>query len=370
MKSIIFQISILSGTIIGAGVFALPFVFQQAGLVAGFFYLLAAGIAYIFINLMYADLVLRISDEHRFVGYAQKYLGQWSFWPTIVMTVMQMIIVLAVYLILSQSFSRLIGGSGLMPMLIFWIVGSWIIFAGLQRLVWLEFLAISGILAIILLIFFFSLMRGGHINAELFTGYKNLLLPLAPILFALSGRVAIPSLIRYSMAGLKASIIIGTLIPVVVYGLFVISILRLSVNGIMPDAISGLVGFVPKWLLIAIGLFGLLSLLSSYIAVGFDVYESILKDLRLSKWLGFMIVALGPLAVYFWSSQTFLTLVGIVGGIFLALESLMIVAMWLRANKLWHEPSRLLPRAHPLITLAILVLFATALIYEIIKLKL
>jgi len=62
--------------------------------------------------------------------------------------------------------------------------------------------------------------------------------------------------------------------------------------------------------------------------------------------------------------------VGIVGGIFLALESLMIVAMWLRANKLWHEPSRLLPRAHPLITLAILVLFATALIYEIIKLKL
>src|SRR3989344_7888976 len=108
LKKAIFQISLLSGTIIGAGLFALPFVFKTAGLSAGFFYLATAAFAYVLIHLLYADLVIRTEGEHRFVGYAKIYLGRAAFLPAALMTIVQMLVVLAIYVILSKSFSGLI----------------------------------------------------------------------------------------------------------------------------------------------------------------------------------------------------------------------------------------------------------------------
>ena len=79
-RSIFLPASILSGVIIGAGMFALPFIFESVGLATGFFYLAFFAAALILVYLVYADLVVRTPGKHRFVGYARIYFGDLGFW--------------------------------------------------------------------------------------------------------------------------------------------------------------------------------------------------------------------------------------------------------------------------------------------------
>jgi len=376
-RNFLLPTGLLAGTIIGAGVFALPFVFLKAGLASGFFYLALGTGAYLLIHLFYADIILRTEGEHRFVGYAQIYLGRTAFWLSILMAVLEMIFVLTIYLVLSASFANLIGGAGagLFKVLIFWVLGSAAIFLSLKRVAFLEFLITWGMVLIIGLIFVLGLGKLDKIGAvDFYPDFLNFLVPLAPVLFALSGRVAIPSLVKYfripgvghNHALIKKAIFAGTVIPAVVYAFFVFGVLGLS-NAVSEDSVSGLLGQVPNFVLAIIGVLGILSLWSSYIVVGLDV-ESILRyDLKVSKALRIALVVLAPLALYFLSSQDFIGLVGFVGGIFLGLEGIFIILMWLRARKAAPPKPALINKTSWLIIGFLLLTFLSALVYELMK---
>ena len=64
MKDKILAISVLSGTIIGAGVFALPYVFARTGFWLGLVYLAVFGLVYFFVHLMYAELLRKYGGRH------------------------------------------------------------------------------------------------------------------------------------------------------------------------------------------------------------------------------------------------------------------------------------------------------------------
>ena len=376
-RNFLLPTGLLAGTIIGAGVFALPFVFLKAGILSGLFYLALGTSAYLLIHLFYADIILRTEGEHRFVGYAQIYLGRAAFWLAILMAVLEMIFILTIYLVLSASFSNLFAGAGagLFKVLIFWVLGSATIFLSLKRVAFLEFLITWGMILIIGLIFVLGLGKLGKIGAlDFYPNLVNFFVPLAPILFALSGRVAIPSLVKYfripgvghNHALIKKAITAGTIIPAVVYAFFVFGVFGLS-NVVSEDSVSGLLGQVPSFVLVIIGILGILSLWSSYIVVGLDV-ESILRyDLKISKAVRILFVVLAPLALYFLSSQDFIGLVGFVGGIFLALEGIFIILMWLRARKIAAHKPMIIGKTSWAVIGLIMLTFISALLYEAAK---
>lgn len=370
--------SLLAGAIIGAGIFSLPFVFQSAGLSAGFFYLAIAAIVYVFIHLMYADVIIRTKEDHRFVGYAKIYLGKLASQFSILMTVVEMIFVLTIYLVLSVSFSNLVSmlGGEVEKLIIFWFLGSLAIYFTLRRIALLEFLITAGIIAIIAIIFVLGFGKIFQIpSAEFLPDFSNIFLPLAPVLFAFSGRVAIPSLISYirglkikekANSAIKRTVIIGTSLPAIVYGLFVLAVITLSLV-VSPDAVTGLINNVPPTVLLAVGALGILSLFSSYILVGVDINKTLSLDLKLPRWIRFLLVVGGPLLIYFAGFQSFIGLVSFVGGIFLSLEGFFIIAMWLNANKIAGAPV-LLKKPSLVIILFLILVFTTALVNEVLAL--
>jgi len=377
-KNIILPASLLAGTIIGAGVFALPFVFEKAGIVTSLFYLGLFSACFVFIHLMYADLILKTEggrNFHRFPGYAKIYLGNWGFWTSILMTIVGMLFVLTVYLILSISFVNLIKPIGLdisdaSKLLIFWLFGSAAIFLGIRRIVLSEFLITGGIIVIILIIFGYGLNHFGKIISLPAFNLQNIFLPYGAVLFALAGRVAIPAVVSYfqkirrPLAEIKKPIILGTLLPALVYLLFVFGIWGLS-EVVSEDAISGLVGQIPKEILALIGVFGLISLWSSYIVIGLDIKNALKFDLKFPKILAGLAVVVLPPLIYFWGFQSFLTLVSLIGGIFIALEGIFIVLMWLRARKMKSEEV-IFKKLNPLIIYALIMIFIGGILYEII----
>ncbi len=370
--SILAPIGILAGGIIGAGMFSLPFVFVSSGALIGLIYLLLAAGAYTVIHLMYADIILRTPGRHRFAGYVARYLGAGPFWLSVLMVVIEMILVLTIYLLLSQGFSTLIIGavSPLTAIAIFWILGSIAIFFNIKRLALSEGLVTLAMIGIIAVLFGFSLVYGGGVkNIPLIGQWGSFLLPLPAILFALSGRVAIPSVIDWFKSeqqvhpkAIKKAIVVGTVLPALVYALFVYGVMTLS-GQVSADGVSGLLGVLPGQLLLLIGILGWLSLWSSYILVGLDIERTLAEDLRVPTFLRLVLVVFAPLLLYLLGIQNFLALISIVGGVFLSLEGIFVMAIWRRINKQNGKGGVLIPKtATPFLTAFLLIIFFGALV--------
>ena len=98
------------------------------------------------IHLMYADLIIKNGDEHRFVGLAKIYFGKMGHRLSVLMTGLEMFFVLTIYMVLFSSFILLITPN------ISIVYQAIIIFSGTRRIAFFETLAILGILAAIIIV--------------------------------------------------------------------------------------------------------------------------------------------------------------------------------------------------------------------------
>ena len=331
----VFPAGFLASMIIGAGMFALPYVFREAGIVAGLFYLVIFAGVFIAIHRMYAQIVVETKGEHRLVGYAKIYLGQWGFWVSLLTSGIGFLLILTAYLALASDFLGFIfpGLPGAVGLYIFWFVSSFAVLLSLRRLAKLEFVATVAIGAIIFTLFIAGLLRGGEVSAPLFNS-KFVLVPYGVVLFSLSGRAAISSLYAYykrrklDVSKIYGAVTWGTIVPVILYIFFVLAIFLLSGSAVSPDALSGLVDSVPRALLMLTGFLGVFVLWTSYFFLGLEVKGVLHLDLGIKSWLATLVVFFAPIALYLSGLSNFIQLIGIAGGIFLAIESVLVVVIY------------------------------------------
>ncbi len=370
-RRFLLPVGILSGAIIGAGVFSLPYVLHPFGTLFAGVYLGVLGLVFAVVHLLYADLALRTPGNLNFVGIARHYLGVPGLWLTLLTGVLQMFFVLLVYLVLAQSFVPLVAHafSPAAGMLIFWLLGSSAIFLSLRRFAAVECVITAGMVAIFGFIFWLGLSSGGapFVSSAPFS-YGIALLAIGPVLFSLSGRVAVAEVVAYfrrdSASDIRRSVVFGTLLPAICYFLFVVAVWALS-PVVSVDAVSGLRGAVSSGTLVVIGVLGLLSLWSSYIVVGLNVKNILRDDLHFPTWIaGALVVALPP-ALYALGFTNFLGLIGFIGSTFLAAEGALIIYLWQRANRVTRPI--LLPRISGVLLAPLYVVFVLALISVVVR---
>lgn len=336
-KQSILATGLLAGTIIGAGIFSLPYLFNRLGLVSGFFYLIAFTAVYFVIHLMYAQVLKIQEGNHQFFYLTHKYFKEKlaNFASFIILG--ELIFVMLVYLVLAPTFAQLVfGNDGLIYLLVFWLFSSIFIFAKLSVLGLADFAGIVSISAIILIVLFAG---GGELITPSFQKLDLALffLPFGPLLFSLSGRPAVHKVIeiykRTKEKGLSFSlpkvIFWGTAIPTMVYLLFVISVLRLNPE-VSPEALNSL-SFLPSYLLVLLGILGLITLWTSYFMIGINVKDILRLDLKKPFWLSALVVLFTPLLLYFLGFKNFLFVITFVGSIFLAFEGFFVIALWQKA---------------------------------------
>ena len=336
----LFPVSILSGTIIGAGMFSLPYIFAASGFWLSALYLLFFTFVFFITHTMYADIMLRTERLPGFVLYVRRYLGGWAAVPATLATVFGIIFASAVYLVLAVSFVRLLytAVSEAAVVYAFWLLGSAAIFLKAKRLAVLELVVGGAVIVLMSFIFFFGIFTGDFSSRafSLFApGSALFFLPFGPILFSLAGRSAIPSVLEYAAEGALPEravswiIFWGTIIPGVFYLLFVVGVWGLS-DVISIDAVSGL-SRAPRMLLVALGILGTASLFSTYIPLCISVKKILEADFHSSHLLAGTVVVASPILIYL-LGLGFLQLVVITGGVFLALESIFIALVWNKLN--------------------------------------
>lgn len=369
-KNFILAASLMAGVIIGAGIFALPFIFSKVGFLAGIFYLAVFTLVFIAIHLMYSEIIIKTKgDEHRFAGYARIYLGKAGYYTSILMTIVGMFFILTIYLALSVYFLPSVGlPAGILGLILFWAASSLPIFFNVKEVAILEFVSNIAIFGVIFLLFFFAWGKPFNFNFFQPISFTSFFLPFGAIFFSLAGRSAIPEVIDYFRDGnhfslpagrqvLRQSIIWGTAASAVIYLIFIYAVLVLS-GQVSEDSITGLVG-LPSFLFLSLAVLALINLWNSYIVIGIDVKESLKMDIGLKSWQAGSVVVVAPLAIYLAGLQDFMPLINFTGGLFLGLEGIFIVLMWQQLKKISLFSFKTAP---------VLVVFGLAIIYQIISL--
>jgi len=346
-KEIVLPAGLLASFIIGAGIFALPYVFYQAGFLVGLFYLVLFTAVFVTVHRMYGYVIENTQGKHRFVGYARIHLGRWGFITSIFTTAIGFTLVLTAYIALASEFLSLIfpGYYNIYGPFIFWGVGSLAIILSLKRLANFEFSIALAMGVIVIALFIAGFIYGDGVNIST-VNLSSAFLPYGIILFALAGRAAISTISDYyerkkiSKDKMNRAVTLGTIAPAFIYLLFIIAVLALSGDGVSPDGLSGLVNAPYPLLFLAVSL-GIFALWTSYFFLGVAVRDIFRYDLKLHLLPAIIAVVFLPIGLYLAGLTNFLFLMGIIGGVFLAMDSIMTISMYSKI-KGWRFSARIL----------------------------
>lgn len=333
----------LVGTTIGAGIFSLPYVFAKAG----FFIGLAEFIILIFIVLLIqqilGEITLRTRGHKRLIGLASNYLSRP--WGVLVKASVLLggIGVLLIYIIFGGKFLSLITGQDIFwSSIVFFIFWFLAVLARPKTFGKTEFYISSLVIFIIILI---SLFNFRYVNFNNFRGFdiKNMLLPYGVILFAMTGYTVIPEmedLLGGEKHKLKKAIKYGTLIPAIVYLIFVFIILGVSGQLASSDAILGFSRALNSGFIMFLGaILGLLAVTGATLSYGVYFKETLWYDLKLNKKLAWALTGLIPLSLFLLGARDVVPVISIVGALFFGFQAIIILVIHKKAKNSEIEPA-------------------------------
>jgi len=361
-KRFICPVAVLSGTIIGVGLFSLPYITLKVGIWVMLAYLLILGGLVALIHYLFGKVALKTPDLLRLPGYAEFHLGKWGKRTALLSTTIGLLGALLAYLIvggefLSSLFGPIFGGSNLFYSLLYFIIGFFIIFFGIKIISKIEFWGIILFFAVLVIMF----VKGfPHIRIDnLFLGSDLyfFFLPYGPILFSLWGASIIPEveeMLGEKKEPLKKIIPISLLIPIIVYSLFIILILGITGASTTESALTGLKDFLGPGLFSLGIVLGLLATFTSFVSIGLTLKNIFSFDLKINKHVSLTITCFVPLFLFLIGIKSFISVISFVGGITIGIDGILILLMY---NKISSKKFLVLP--------LILVLLG-GIIYEII----
>lgn len=335
-----YSVAVLVGSTVGVGLYGIPFTFQKAGFGIGLLFLAGVVGLILLVNLLYGEVVLRTQDRHQFIGYVNKYLGPWArkfnlfvFWIALYGALVGIIIISGDFL--SNILSFYFHLSPFTFSTIFIIMASALVFRGLKTVSRFDFFMMLLFGFIVLLIACFGIE---HIAGANFTlAVKNFwFLPFGVVLFAMFSMPGIP-LVREVLTGsehkLKKALVIGTLIPAVLYLIFTIVVVGVSGENTSPDAITGLLGFLGSKIVFIGSLFGFLTSTTIFLNLATALKESFQYDFHFRRFWAWLLVMLPPYLLYLSGVRNFIDIIGLVGGVAIGLEVILLIFVYISAKK-------------------------------------
>ena len=326
---------IMVASTVGVGIFALPFAFQAGGWFTGTLFLFAVTLFLVFAHSIHWDVLQKTGERQYLLGLVGRYCGKTAEFFGFFVIIGGLILALSAHLILGADFLGLLFPA-IAPwtFVIFWILTSFPLFIRMKNLALSESLEAIFILSIIAFVFFKGLY-GGVFPSILAVVPQGIFLPFSIILFALAGWSGLDSAFRYAhdakidLHKAKRAALWGTVLAAFCYALFVVGIWMVA-EKITPDAISGLANLprVETGVFLVLGLF---ALWASYIPISLEIKNSLSKDLKLSKLTGFSVALCVPALFALLGAKNFIGIVGLVGGVFLAFQYLLILVVGRRA---------------------------------------
>lgn len=346
-KNFFLALSVIIGTAVGAGIFAIPYVVAKAGLLPTLFYFVVLGGAVLLIHLFFGEIVLRTKKKMRLIGYAEKYLGNWAKIFVTIAMFLGLTGTLLAYLIVGGEFLKIlfepIATRGILAnstylSIIFWALLSFFIFRGIKLIAKAELWMNILFFLIIFLVLSFTLPNIELDSFVLTTG-SDLFLPYGVILFAFSAWMAMPEIsqllkTKKERRNYKTIIVAAALLVFALYAIFALAVVGVSGEYTSEEALQGLVPFLGEKIIFLGALFGVLSIASSFLVLGNYFKNSLVYDYRLPKMSAAAIACCLPLLLFLIGMRSFINSIAFVGALIGVLEGVIIILIFKKIKKL------------------------------------
>jgi tyrosine-specific transport protein len=349
----------LLGTMIGVGIFGLPFALSHSGFAIGFLELLVIGGLNLVVLFIYADIIELKNSPHRFIGVIGDELGFFGRVLTTFAFFGSMLGAMTAYILVGGAFaysvlSPHLGGHLLFYQLVFWMLGSVVMLGGTFFVAKIQSFIIP---LFFLLIFIVTILAAPAINLDHLTTMNadGFVLPLGVILFAFGGLSAIPEMrdvLKREKRSLKGSILFGTILVGLLYVLFSFVILGASGKAITPDSITGLHKVVGPAAIIIGSVLGMLTTFSAFVTVGVSLSNTLVFDYRYRYTSAWFLIVSVPIILFIIGARDFIGVLQFTGGVLSSLIGLLLIFVYERLRLSNALPKRALSIPQWLIALS------------------
>jgi len=329
----------LFGTIVGVGVFGLPYAFAQAGYGIALVELLIVGALTLVALLLYADLVLVKNGHGRYLSVvgselnvAERGVAGLAFFGSQFGT-------LLAYLIAGGSFaygafSPFLGGEVSLYVIIFWAVCSVLLLGGTPLV-----LRVQGLLFPLLgfLVVLLAVVLGSQFHLEniLILHPNNFTLPFGIALFAFGGIASIPEvrdLVNGNRKDLYRAISLGILLIGLFYASFTLLVVGVTGEATTEQALEGLTKLAGPVVMIIGNFLGLAIVTGAFLTVGTSLSGTLVYDLKMRFGVAWLATIFLPLIIFLAGATNLVSVIGVTGGILAALIGIFLVLAYERAR--------------------------------------
>ena len=331
-------IAILVGTTIGAGVLGMPYVISKAGFLTGLVDILILGAVILLINLCVGEVVLRTKSVHQLTGYAEKYLGKkGKALMTLSMAIGIYGALLAYIIGVGEALGAIFGINQIYFSLGFFVIASALVYKGIKSVAETELLFGGVVISLILLIGVIAIFSGKLDTSNLTEfSLSKIFVPYGVILFAFVGASSIPEIgevLRKERKTMKKSIIIGSLIPIIIYSFFAFAIVGVFGTRVTEVASIGLGLELGKFAVLMANLFAVLAMSTSFLTLGLALVGMYNYDYKFSKFSSWSLACFLPLILFLFGFKSFINVIGTTGIIAGGIEGTLIVLMLWSSKK-------------------------------------
>lgn len=330
----------LIGTIIGVGIFSVPYALSQAGLGIGIAFFVVLGGIQLLQHLFYAEAAIACPDKLRLVGLTERYLGPRAKHAAAISTVLGFWGGMLAYMIVGGSFLHTIlaphfGGSVAAYQIGWALVGAGSVYFGLGFISKIDFVATLGLVGAMLLIFAAGAPEVQAVNLPWHVG-KDLFLPYGVILFSLSGLPAITEMEdilggRHKMY--RLSVILGTVIATVLTAIFGFVVWGVSGTATTPDAVSGLAAVLGPRISALAAVFGFLAVATSFFATAINLQSTFQYDYKMPRFGAWLLTGGLPFVLLLAGIKDFVQIVSFSGAVFGGITAVLVALLYTAVKK-------------------------------------
>lgn len=336
---------LITGVTIGAGMLSLPYVFAPLGTAFTIFCLLGLGLVMLSLNLMIAEVAFALKKPLQLPGLAQAVLGRSvERFLTGIIIISWLGSLLAYIVGEGDVLSSLFGGSPFWWSIGFWLIASLVIMLGFKAAARSTRVVSGAVIALLVGISLYALSKAHSLPESFPLSTFHVARAFGVALFALHGAPAIAAAhltLSSDKKNFYRAVTFGSLIPVAVYILFTLGVVAVTGSATTQVATIGLGKYLGTGITVLGALAALGAMFSCYSGIGTALRETLVWDNHSSPLVATLIPLGVPLALFLFGVRDFSRVMGLVGGVLIAAEAVIMVVVYIGAvNK------GIIPRDH------------------------
>ncbi len=333
-------VTTLIGTIIGVGIFGIPYAISRIGAVPAVAYFLVLGGIQMLQHLFFAEAAIACPDKLRLPGLVGRYLGPRAKWIAATANIFGLWAGLVAYIIVGGEFLSVLlkpflGGQPFHYELAWAVVGSAAVFFGLGFVSRIGVVTVSALIAAFALIFIRAL-PAVHLSNLVPFHVVDPLLPYGVLLFSLGGLPAIlemEDVLEGKHKNFRKAVVIGTIAGGLISLAFGFVVFGVSGLGTTEDSVNGLKTVLGEGIAVLAALFGFLAIMNCFLRVGVNLRNTFRYDFKLSWFTSWLVTVGVPFCAYLFSTKSFTSIISFSGSVFGGITAIIVALLYVAVTK-------------------------------------